>query len=141
MKLDWTLKLQLLKNEPAEYDLYQDDFKSCLIGTMLNDEIVKICKVDKKILLFGCQVFDRSRLKLDKIGEVQQFVQMEMRKFSSFLQLFNEKEILRIKYKNGLDMLLCENFDVLKRCVEARAFTGDLMVKAGLKGCVHLFYA
>ena len=106
---------------------------------MLNDEIVKICKVDKMILLFGCQVFDRSRL--DKIGEVQQFVQMEMRKLSSLLQLFNEKEILRIKYKNGLDMLLCENFDVLKICVDARTFTDDLMVKAGLKGCVHYIFA
>ena len=137
MKLDWTLKLQLLKNEPAEYDLYPDDFKSCIIGTMLNDEIVKICKVDKKILLFGCQVFDRSRLKLDKIGEVQQFVQMEMRKLSSLLQLFNEKEILSITYKNRLDMLLCENFDVHKICVDARTFTDDLMVKVGLKGCVH----
>ena len=56
-----------------------------------------------------------------------------MRKLGSLLQLFNEKEILRIKYKNGLDMLLCENFDVLKICLEARTFTDDLVVKAGLK--------
>ena len=58
---------------------------------------------------------------------------MEMRKLGLLLQLFNEKEILHIKYKNGLDMLLCENFDILKICVEARTFTDDLVVKAGLK--------
>ena len=45
----------------------------------------------------------------------------------------NEKKILHIKYKNGLGMLLCENFDVLKVCVEARTFIDDLVVKAGLK--------
>ena len=108
---------------------------------MLNDEIVKICKVDKMILLFGCRVFDRSRLKLDKIGEKKQIVQMEMRKLSSLLQLFNVKEILCIKYNIGLDMLLYKNFDVLKMFVEARTFTDDLMVKTGLKGCVRYISA
>ena len=84
------------------------------------------------ILLFGCRVLDRSRCKLDKICEVQQFVRIERRKLGSLLQLFNEKQIPRIKYKNGLYMLMHENFDVLKMYFEARTFTDDLMVKAGL---------
>ena len=58
---------------------------------MLNDDTDKICKVDKMILLVGCPLFDRSRLKLDKIGEVQQFVRTEMCKLGSSLQLLNEK--------------------------------------------------
>lgn len=58
---------------------------------MLNDDTGKICKVDKMILLVGCRLFDQSRHKLDKIGEVQQFVRTEMRKLGSLLQLFNEK--------------------------------------------------
>ena len=136
--LNFEVRLQVLslhfqKNSRADYDSYTDDFKSCIIGTVLVDEIGKICKVDKMILLFGCRLFDRSRRKLDKIGEMQQFIRMEMRKLGSLLQLFNEKDILRIKHKNGLDMLLCENFDVLKMCVEARTFTDDLVVKAGIK--------
>ena len=63
-----------------------------------------------------------------------------MRKLGSLLQLFNEKKIPCIKYKNGLDMLLPENFDVLKMCIEARTLTDDLKVKAGLlhnKKCSH----
>ena len=128
-----TLSLYFQKNQPADYDSYLDDFKSFIIGTMLNDEIDKICKFGKMIPLFDCRLFDWSRCKLDKIGEVQQVIRMEMCKLGSLLHLFNEKEILRSKYKNGLDMLLCENFDVLKMCVEARTFTDDLVVKAGLK--------
>ena len=100
---------------------------------MLNDEIGEICKVHKMTLLSGCRLFDQSWHKLGKIGEVQQFIRMEMRKLGLLLQLFNEKEILRIKYKNGLDMLLCKNFDILKICVEARTFTDDPVVQAGLK--------
>ena len=46
------LSLHFQKNEPADYDSYPDAFKSCIIGTMLNDEIGKICKVDKMILLY-----------------------------------------------------------------------------------------
>ena len=60
-----------------------------------------------------------------------------MRKLGSLLQLFNENQIPRIKYKNGLDMLLRENFDVLKMCIEARTLTDDLKVKAGLKHGLH----
>ena len=47
------LRLHFLKNQPADYDSYPDDFKSCIIGTMLSDDTGKICKVDKTILLFG----------------------------------------------------------------------------------------
>ena len=46
------LSLHFQKNEPADYDSYPNDFKSCIIGTMLNDEIGKICKVDKIMLLY-----------------------------------------------------------------------------------------
>ena len=60
-----------------------------------------------------------------------------MRKLGSLLQLFNENQIPRIKYENGLDMLLRENFDVLKMCIEARTLTDDLKVKAGLKHGLH----
>ena len=56
-----------------------------------------------------------------------------MRKLGLMLQLFNEKQILLLKYKNGLEMLLRENFDVLRMCIEARTLTDDLKVKAGLK--------
>ena len=56
-----------------------------------------------------------------------------MRKLGSLLQLFNEKQIPRIKYKNGLDMLLRENFDVPKMCIENRTLIDDLKVKTGLK--------
>ena len=37
------LSLHFLKNEPVDYNSYLDDFKSCIIGTMLNDDIVKNC--------------------------------------------------------------------------------------------------
>ena len=127
------LTLHFQKHKPADFDSYPNDFKSCIIGTMLNDEIGKIYKVDKLILIFGCRLFDRSRRKLEKIGEVQQFIRMKMRKLGSLLQVFNEKELLRIEYKNGLDMFLCHNVDVLEICVEARTFTDDPVVKAGLK--------
>ena len=127
------LSLHFQNNEPADYDSYPDDFKSCIIGTMLHDEIGQICKVDKMILLVECRLFDRSRRKPDKIGEEQQIIRMEMHKLGSLLQLLNENEILRIKYKNRLDMLLRENFDVLKMCFETRTFTDDHVVKAGLK--------
>ena len=56
-----------------------------------------------------------------------------MRKLGSLLQLFNEKQIPRIKHKNELGMLLRETFDVLKMCIEARTLTDDLKVKADLK--------
>ena len=36
------LRLQFLKNEPADYDSYPNDFKSCIIGTMLNNDTGKI---------------------------------------------------------------------------------------------------
>ena len=66
--LNFEVRLQALsshfqKNEPADYDSYPDDFKSCIIGTVLNDEIGKIFQVDKMILLFGCRLFDRSKRK------------------------------------------------------------------------------
>ena len=105
---------------------------------MLHDEIGQICKVDKMILLVECRLFDRSRRKPDKIVEEQQIIRMEMHKLGSLLQLLNENEILRIKYKNRLDMLLRENFDVLKMCFETRTFTDDHVVKAGLK--YELYY-
>ena len=35
------LSLHFQKNESADYDSYPNDFKSCIIGTMLNDEIGK----------------------------------------------------------------------------------------------------
>ena len=41
------LSLHFQKNEPAAYESYPNDFKSCIIGTMLNDEIGKTYKVDK----------------------------------------------------------------------------------------------
>ena len=83
--LNFEVRLQALsshfqKKEPADYDSYPDDFKSCIVGTMLNDEIGKISQVDKMTLLFGSRLFDRSKRKLDTIGEVQQFIRMEMRK-------------------------------------------------------------
>ena len=112
------LSLHFQNHEPADYDSYPDDFKSCIIGTMLHYEIGQICKVDKMILLVECRLFDRSRLKPDKIGEVQQIIRIEMHKLGSLLQLLNENEILRIKYKNGLDILLRENFDGLKMCFQ-----------------------
>lgn len=59
------LSLHVLKNETADYDSFPDDFKSCINGTMLNDDTGKICEVDKMILLVGCRPFDRSRRKLD----------------------------------------------------------------------------
>ena len=67
------LSLQFFKNEPADYGSYPDEFKSCIIGAMFNGDTGKIFKVDKMILLFGCRLFDRSRCKLYKIGEVKQF--------------------------------------------------------------------
>ena len=92
------LSLHFQKNEPADYDSYPNDFKSCIIGAMLNDEIGKTYKVDKLILIFGCRLFNRYRRKLEKIGEAQQFIRMKIRKLGSLLQVFNEKEILRIEY-------------------------------------------
>ena len=48
------LSLHFLNNEPADYDSYPDDFKSCKTGTMLNDDAGKTCKVDKMVLIVGC---------------------------------------------------------------------------------------
>ena len=112
--LNFEVRLQALsshfqKKEPADYDSYPDDFKSCIVGTMLNDEIGKISQVDKMTLLFGSRLFDRSKRKLDMIGEVQQFIRMEMRKLGWLLglglglglQLLNEKKICTLNIKMG----------------------------------------
>ena len=76
---------------------------------MLNDEIGKISQVDKMTLLFGSRLLDRSKRKLDTIGEVQQFIRMEMRKLGWLLglglglglQLLNEKKICTLNIKMG----------------------------------------
>ena len=61
-------------------------------------KLVKLTKLINFILIFGCRLFNRYRRKIEKIGEAQQFTRMKMRKLGSLLQVFNEKEILRIEY-------------------------------------------
>ena len=132
------VSLHFLKNAPKDFYSYPESYRRNIVGTILNDEIGTLCKTDEMILLVGCRLYDKSKRKVDKIAEVQRYVRAEMRKLANLYSIFKQQNIPANKFGNGLDMLLRENYDILRECIEQMTGSGE-KIKAGLKH--SLYYA